>query len=166
MLINITLSCFQYNSVSNPTPQNTHTHTHTHIFPIAYSDMSVHRSHHTLHFLLFVSLLHTQHSPCMSNPTSIKDIHTWYQEHLNSLYSISICIFINGLFQSGSGMVIVQYTYYWCPIPSPIWLLSVPLVPSHPKCLNKSYPSHIIHNVISESVNVHMTSVTWKTIHK
>ncbi len=44
----------------------------TQIFPISYSDITVHRSHHTLHFLLFVSLLHTQHATSMSNPTSIK----------------------------------------------------------------------------------------------
>ncbi len=44
----------------------------TQIFPIGYSDIAVHRSHHTLHCLLFVSLCHTQHATSMSNPTSIK----------------------------------------------------------------------------------------------
>ncbi len=44
----------------------------TQIFPIDYSDITAHRSHHTLHFLLFVSLLHTQHATSMSNPTSLK----------------------------------------------------------------------------------------------
>ncbi len=42
------------------------------IIPFGYSDISAHRSHHTLHFLLFVFLLHTQHATSMSNPTSIK----------------------------------------------------------------------------------------------
>ncbi len=42
------------------------------IFPIGYCDIVVHRSHRTLHFLLFVSLRHTQHATSMSNPTSIK----------------------------------------------------------------------------------------------
>ncbi len=46
----------------------------TQIFPIGYSDIAVHRSHHTLPFLLFVSLLHTQHATSISNPTSIKQI--------------------------------------------------------------------------------------------
>ncbi len=40
----------------------------TQIFPIDYSDISVHRSHHTLFYLLFVSLLHTQHA----NPFQIQ----------------------------------------------------------------------------------------------
>ncbi len=44
----------------------------TQIFPIGYSYIAVHKSQHTLHFLLFVSLLHTQHASSMSNPTSIK----------------------------------------------------------------------------------------------
>ncbi len=58
---------YQYNSVSNSPTQ---------IFPICYCDIAVHRSHHTLHFLLFVSLLHTQHATSTSNPTSIKTFTT------------------------------------------------------------------------------------------
>ncbi len=47
-------------------------------------------------YLLFDSLLHTQHATSMSNPISINYIHTWCEEHLHSLLLIAhkqICKF-------------------------------------------------------------------------
>ncbi len=49
------ISSDQYNSVSNSPHTN-----------ISYWLLAVHRSHHTLHFVVFVSLLHTL--PCQTQP--------------------------------------------------------------------------------------------------
>ncbi len=75
---------YQYNSVSN---------TPTQIFHIGYSDIAVHRSHHTLHFLLCFL---TSHTTCNFHvkPKLNKNIHIWFQEHLHSLYFIVINIMI------------------------------------------------------------------------